>query len=107
MAFDYGKIKDNGQYENYPSNTVGEYVTPIRNTYVHKTCDTKTFMGDSFAETYAKNPKYYGRTFCTGCQAHFPVSEFTWSTDGIIVGDLGGAAGIDLKEDWPSNKYIR
>jgi hypothetical protein len=106
MGFDYGKTKDNGQYENYPSNTVGEYVAPVRNSYIHNTCGVKTLMATKFAETYAKNPKYYGSTFCCGCGKHLPVSEFKWAKDGIVIGELGGEPGKDMLEDRGSG-YIR
>lgn len=35
----------------------------------------------ALAETYARDPKFYGGTFCAGCHAHFPVGaggEFVW-----------------------------
>lgn len=51
-------------------------------------CDATTKMGSSIAETYARNPDYYGSTYCSGCGAYFPVGEFgefTWH-DGSKVG---------------------
>jgi hypothetical protein len=39
-------------------------------------------MGLAIAETYARDPHYYGGTFCAGCRNHFPVGpdgEFVWS----------------------------
>jgi len=62
------------------------FVRPVRRSYVHKTCNTVTSMGQSIAETYARNPKFYGATYCVHCQKHLPVSEFTWVDDGMIVG---------------------
>lgn len=47
-------------------------------------CDTVTSMGLAIAETYARDPKYYGATFCVGCRAHLPVGasgEFVWVGD--------------------------
>lgn len=44
-------------------------------------CDSVTSMGRAIAETYARDPKFYGSTFCCGCGAHFPVGadgEFVW-----------------------------
>jgi hypothetical protein len=98
LSFDYGDKKANGQYENYPSQTSGEYVAPIRNSYIHGKCGVKTLMATKFAETYAKNPKYYGSTFCCGCGEHLPVSQFTWAVDGIRIGEIGGEPGKDLME---------
>lgn len=61
------------------------YVRPFRNKYKHLKCGSVTTMGDKLSATYAANPKFYGATYCVDCQAHFPVSEFTW-TDGQTVG---------------------
>lgn len=49
-------------------------------------CLTVTKMGLALSETYARDPKFYGSTFCCGCGAHFPVAEFVWDPDGSVVG---------------------
>jgi hypothetical protein len=57
------------------------FVRPVRQTYVHEKCRTKTTMGLALAETYARTPSFYSGTFCVHCRAHFPVGaggEFTW-----------------------------
>lgn len=41
-------------------------------------CGTVTTMGQALAETYARNPKFYGSTYCAGCNKHLPVDEFLW-----------------------------
>jgi hypothetical protein len=41
-------------------------------------CGTVTHMGLALSETYARDPSYYGSTFCCGCQTHLPVIEFVW-----------------------------
>ncbi len=51
-----------------------------------KGCGASTTMGRALSETYARNPKFYGATFCVTCGDHFPVSEFKWSVDGRVVG---------------------
>lgn len=61
------------------------FVRPVRQVYSHVTCGITTQMGLSIAETYARDPKFYGATFCTFCKNHFPVSEFRWE-DGSEVG---------------------
>lgn len=63
------------------------YVRPYRDTYVHNKCGVATKMGHALSETYARDPKFYGATYCVGsnCQTHFPVSEFKWD-DGSVVG---------------------
>jgi hypothetical protein len=45
-------------------------------------------MGLSIAETYARDPHYYGGTYCAGCRAHYPVGE-----DGEFVWDDGSKVG--------------
>ena len=62
------------------------FVRPFRNTYVHKACGVETRMGDALSETYARDPHFYGATYCVGCRKHLPVSEFYWSADGTAVG---------------------
>ncbi len=43
-------------------------------------------MALSIAETYARNPKFYGATFCVGCRSHFTVDEFIWDGTDQKVG---------------------
>lgn len=62
------------------------FTRPYRDTYLHAKCGVETKMGYALSETYAVNPKFYGATYCVGCRAHFPVSEFTWTADGAVVG---------------------
>jgi hypothetical protein len=54
------------------------FVRPVRRSYVHEKCGADTTMGLALAETYAREPKFYGATYCCGCSAHFPVREFVW-----------------------------
>lgn len=54
------------------------FVRPLRRSYVHDTCGAVTTMGLAIAETYARQPAFYGSTYCTACQMHRPVSEFRW-----------------------------
>lgn len=49
-------------------------------------CGTVTTMGLALAETYARDPKFYGSTFCCGCRKHFPVKQFLWDGTEEIVG---------------------
>lgn len=58
------------------------FVRPVRRTYVHLKCATVTTMGPAIAETYARDPKFYGATYCLHCRNHFPVGpdgEFVWT----------------------------
>jgi hypothetical protein len=52
-------------------------------------CGVMTTMSTKIAETYARDPKFYGGTFCAGCKAHFAVGEygeFVWVDTNIRVG---------------------
>lgn len=87
------QIKDNGQQHGYVVLAEEErakgYVRPVRRTYTHLKCGDTTTMGQTIAETYARDPKFYSGTFCCGCGAHFPVGEkgeFVWLDDGSKVG---------------------
>lgn len=51
-----------------------------------KGCGTVTTMGRALSETYARDPKFYGSTFCCHCNRHLPVNEFVWTSDGKEVG---------------------
>jgi hypothetical protein len=84
------ELKENGQYKDYwvlsPEERAKGYVRPVRYSYVHKTCGVCTSMSDALSETYARNPKFYGYTFCVGRKNHFPVSEFLWDGTDEEVG---------------------
>ena len=66
------------------------FVRPYRDAYRHLTCKTITTMGRALSETYARDPKFYGATYCVCCKMHRPVAEFTWyemnGTEGPTVG---------------------
>lgn len=68
------------------------WVRPLRQSYSHtelgggKPCRVSTRMGLALCETYAKDPKFYGATYCVGCGMHLPVKCFTWDEDGQLVG---------------------
>lgn len=57
------------------------FVRPVRQSYMHSSCGTHTFMAVAIAETYAKEPGFYGSTWCCGCRMHLPVGihgDFFW-----------------------------
>lgn len=65
------------------------FVRPVRRSYIHQACGRVTTMSEAIAETYARDPHYYGATFCVGCREHFPVGEngeFVWVGDLTKVG---------------------
>lgn len=57
------------------------FVRPLRLSYWHTTCGKVTAMGRAIAETYARDPWFYGGTYCAHCRMHRPVGEegeFHW-----------------------------
>lgn len=62
------------------------FVRPVRRTYIHKKCGTTTTCSLAIAETYARDPHFYGGTFCCTCRAHFPLVEFVWAGTDEQVG---------------------
>ncbi len=99
-----------GQHKDYivlcPDERAKGFIRPYRDKYVHVgsgghevdpndpskhgrpcgACGVETRMGSALSETYARDPKFYGATFCIGCNRHLPVGEFVWSKDGEVVG---------------------
>lgn len=64
------------------------FTRPYRCTYIHEVCGVATTMSVPIAETFARDPKFYGSTFCTRCADHFLIGEygnFVWE-DGTKVG---------------------
>lgn len=86
----YAELEESGQQVDYlvlcPEERAKGFVRPVRNSYQHTKCGAVTRMTLVLAETYARDPKFYGGTFCVGCGAHCPVAEFTWELDGSVVG---------------------
>jgi hypothetical protein len=74
------------------------FARPLRRAYVHvgvggteqsRTgggCGAETRMALALCETYARDPGFYGATYCIGCRTHLPVGEFVWDEDGQVVG---------------------
>lgn len=63
------------------------FVRPVRRSYRHTAgCGAVTTMARAIAETYARNPAFYGATYCVTCGKHLPVAEFVWEPDGSVVG---------------------
>lgn len=57
------------------------FVRPVRTSYWHTVCGMVTTMALAIAETYARDPRFYGATYCAHCGQHRPVGaegEFHW-----------------------------
>ncbi len=101
---------DTGQHDGYivlcPAERAKGFVRPYRDAYKHVGklielenddneaitthriggCGSVTTMGRALSETYARDPSFYGATFCCRCNKHLPVAEFVWTLDGAQVG---------------------
>lgn len=84
------KTNETGQHPSYivlcDEERKKGFVRPYRDRYRHTVCGAATSMGRALSETYARDPKFYGATFCVGCNRHLPVAEFVWTADGEVVG---------------------
>lgn len=84
------------KYEHYPeseSPVVGRFWSQHDLDRVGKGCGTVTRMGRAIAETYAREPGFYGATMCVGCGTHLPVGadgEFVWVDGGRVTDERVG-----------------
>lgn len=74
-----GVVRADGQQEAYVVLSEAEraegFVLPVRRSYIHLACGALTRMGQAIAETYARDPSFYGATFCVGCRDQFRLRE--------------------------------
>lgn len=73
-------------FEVYPvseSPLTGRYWT--RAQLDNEGCHGETTMAPELAETFARDPQFYGATYCAQCRMHRPVAEFVWD-DGTRLG---------------------
>lgn len=73
-------------YEDYPESEFPAVGRAWKNSQLKIGCGGVTTMGRALAETYARQPDFYGATYCVGCGMHRPVQEFVWEPDGSVVG---------------------
>ena len=79
------------KYEPYPpglNKSLGRLWTQADLDSIGKGCGTRTTMGRELAETYSRDFRFYGSTFCCGCREHLPVGE-----DGEFIWDDGERVG--------------
>lgn len=69
-----------------PTERAKGFVRPYRDSYRHNICGSVTSMGRDLSETYARDPKFYGSTYCVQCSMHRPVGEFVWTADLQVLG---------------------
>ena len=77
------------KFEAYPESRLpitGNFWTQDRLDKIGKGCGSVTIMGLALAETYARDPSFYGATMCCICRKHLPVSEFVWEGTNERVG---------------------
>lgn len=81
------------KYESYENCTdhdhrsaLGRYWTKQDLDYIGRGCGTETRMNPALAETYARDPHFYGATYCVGCHMHLPVNQFRWAGTDEVVG---------------------
>lgn len=81
----YGYVK----FEEYPeaegSSVTGRFWTQERLNRINAGCNRSTTMALSIAETFARDPNFYGAGMCVHCRKHFPNEELVWE-DGSRVG---------------------
>lgn len=84
---DVGFVK----FEAYPpgSHGSGRFWTREELGKIGRGCGAVTTMGGALAETYARDPRFYGATMCVRCGTHLPVGrdgEFVWDNTDERVG---------------------
>lgn len=80
----FGYIKYEEYPEDHKSGACGRYWTADQ--LKRKGCNGTTTMNRALAETYARDPLFYGATYCSICQMHRPVAEFVWDGTNERVG---------------------
>jgi hypothetical protein len=83
----YVKFEPNPDYPER-SAILGRYWTQAQ--LDQRGCGTTTTMGRALSETYARDPSFYGSTYCVHCSMHRPVREFRWIEAGGARGPVVG-----------------
>jgi len=95
--YGYAKFEPYGE-EQLP--VTGKFWTQAELDRAGRRCGSITTMGQSLAETYARDPHFYSGTFCCACGKHFPLNEFTWEPDGEPMDPT-------LQDAWAVDKSAR
>lgn len=85
QRFGYVKFEEypEGSPETQGGVVTGKYWTAAR---LESGCGQSTTMRRDIAETYARDPAFYGATWCVRCCKHLPVAEFVWQGTDDTVG---------------------
>jgi hypothetical protein len=83
-------------FEVYPEghSSVGRFWTQKE---LDSGCGGVTTMGHELSATYARDPWFYGATYCCYCRKHRPLDEFIWEPDGETM---------DVHQ-WPAEEIAR
>jgi len=84
-----GYVKFEPWPEGFKGSSTGRFWTQAELDAVGEGCGARTRMAHEIAETYARSPRFYGATYCVGCQMHRPVGErgeFVWDSTDERVG---------------------
>jgi len=85
----YHYIKFEAYPEGFKGSATGRFWTQKDLDAINKGCGQTTTMGTAIAETYARDPGFYGSTLCVTCEKHLPVGEqgeFVWEGTNERVG---------------------
>ena len=93
-SWNHGDANDYVKFETYPpehkNGARGKFWTQAQLDEIGKGCGHVTTMARELAETYARQPAFYGATYCAECSMHLPVHEFVWlEMDGTEVNRVG------------------
>ncbi len=86
------------------------FVMPVYRRYRHMKCGCDTRMGQALCETYARDPKFYGGTFCVHCGTHFALRtaagpQFYWIADDGEQTVPVGAGPDELLAWWEEKRH--
>lgn len=75
--------------KDFKPGSIGRFWTQTQLDAINNGCGAITTMAREIAETYARDPHFYGATYCARCMMHRPVGvggEFIWTNTNERVG---------------------
>jgi len=66
---------------------MSEPSTPQSRTYRHTQCGNETVVGGQSFEVVSNPMSSMERTFCSSCNAMFPITDFEWADTGETLAD--------------------